>query len=1219
MPALTKPKAPPTPNASIIPSLPTLLPKIFDQVQSTSANHQKNFIALYKLQLSSSEVVESVKGRKEVKLVGEKAFQDAVLDVVIRVCGCKKGTGVADRVVRFFGGYVKFLNEKGTSLHIYNKPQDDEEDEDEETPSSRLISRLLKFFLKGFEAKDKTVRYRVAQFVAEMVSHLGELDEDIYTSLRTSLLARTHDKEPSVRVQAVIALSKLCATELITPDEDDEVNVLEVLLEVLSGDPSAEVRRATLLSLPLSPTIIPHILARTRDVDPSVRKLVYTVLEAACGGSGVGKGKPKTHPQQVYGPTHPRLLTIAQRELIIRNGLGDRESGVKAAVGKLVGVWARVVGASDEVRGEGGGGGEGNGEEAEGIKRGEGDKDNEKEGGKKSVVQDLLAFIDLFDFTNEESEGEKVAEDALREVLEEDVGAGVEAEFDDEFYTPLTPARAFLLRVFVDHCQILGAKDENERVLSEAKLEKALPVVTALAFRIQGAYNDLVEGMQREEEEILLNGGVKALDDEEERARKEEERLEREFVIGEMLRVAVWLDYGDEIGRRKMFGLVRDMISQESLPDSLVSKCLDVLRKLSPNERDLIRVVVEVVHELRDGGDDDEDNEQREPGDDTETNFGTPITAKTNRPGQNKAKEKDPTDMTPEEKAQKDAMDLRCLSLCIGMLERVNGTFEENSTLEGILGELIIPAVKRKELALREKGLVSLGLCCLIARVRLLFLLLLFPHCPLQSAPEVLKIRVLQVVFDILMVHDRDFLAKDTVAGDRIVEFLLHIWDSEESDKVQALLCVGIAKLMLSGMIADERVLKCLVIAYVSPDTAGNQELRQCLSYFLPVYCYSSPVNQRRMQKVFIPIYRDLVQAYKDMEDEPGVVAPSNIAAMFVDWTDPQKAVEVRGQVADDTIHIDLATDITKALFSDDMTKEDKKVVCQCLSKLHIPEVIDDDKIRTLKLLMHNLTSRRPLHDTTSKNAFNKFETSVSKKFEKQLEGFNEEEYRELESLKEQFDFLDDIIPLDSDDSDVPRKKVTRKRYVEICGRVLSISLTKFACRRSESVVSGATTGAETDSVGTATAGPSRVKGKSKAKCVSISLNICQIFDDRYRRRRVSKSDDDTEEGGSAQAATPPAPSRSVPKRAASAKKPSYRVQQVAEDESEEDEESTPGPASRKGRSSIKPTKTKYKRGEEEAKLDAEIDNLLDSDGPSDSIMDSDSAEEDVVGEMLDD
>ena len=42
------------------------------------------------------------------------------------------------------------------------------------------------------------------------------------------------------------------------------------------------------------------------------------------------------------------------------------------------------------------------------------------------------------------------------------------------------------------------------------------------------------------------------------------------------------------------------MISQNTLPEGLVARCLDVLRKLSPNERDLIRVVVEVVHELRD-------------------------------------------------------------------------------------------------------------------------------------------------------------------------------------------------------------------------------------------------------------------------------------------------------------------------------------------------------------------------------------------------------------------------------------------------------------------------------------------------------------------------------------------------------------------------------------------------------------------------------------------
>lgn len=42
------------------------------------------------------------------------------------------------------------------------------------------------------------------------------------------------------------------------------------------------------------------------------------------------------------------------------------------------------------------------------------------------------------------------------------------------------------------------------------------------------------------------------------------------------------------------------MISQDALPESLLARCLDMLRALSPNERDLIRMIVEVVHELRD-------------------------------------------------------------------------------------------------------------------------------------------------------------------------------------------------------------------------------------------------------------------------------------------------------------------------------------------------------------------------------------------------------------------------------------------------------------------------------------------------------------------------------------------------------------------------------------------------------------------------------------------
>jgi hypothetical protein len=53
---------------------------------------------------------------------------------------------------------------------------DEDEDDDEETFASRFTAALLKHLLKGFVAKDKNVRYRVTQIVAEMILSLGEME-----------------------------------------------------------------------------------------------------------------------------------------------------------------------------------------------------------------------------------------------------------------------------------------------------------------------------------------------------------------------------------------------------------------------------------------------------------------------------------------------------------------------------------------------------------------------------------------------------------------------------------------------------------------------------------------------------------------------------------------------------------------------------------------------------------------------------------------------------------------------------------------------------------------------------------------------------------------------------------------------------------------------------------------------------------------------------------
>lgn len=85
------------------------IPKIFDQAQVTSANHQKNYVALYKLHSEASANAES----EQLKFTAERVVEDSFLQMVARILPVKKGATQVDRVVKFVGGYVKLINEKG--------------------------------------------------------------------------------------------------------------------------------------------------------------------------------------------------------------------------------------------------------------------------------------------------------------------------------------------------------------------------------------------------------------------------------------------------------------------------------------------------------------------------------------------------------------------------------------------------------------------------------------------------------------------------------------------------------------------------------------------------------------------------------------------------------------------------------------------------------------------------------------------------------------------------------------------------------------------------------------------------------------------------------------------------------------------------------------------------------------------------------------------------
>ncbi len=51
------------------------------------------------------------------------------------------------------------------------------------------------------------------------------------------------------------------------------------------------------------------------------------------------------------------------------------------------------------------------------------------------------------------------------------------------------------------------------------------------------------------------------------------------------------------------------------------------------------------------------------------------------------------------------------------MLQNVQGALQQNGHLVSMLNNLVVPAVRSHEAPLRERGLLCLGLCCLLDKV----------------------------------------------------------------------------------------------------------------------------------------------------------------------------------------------------------------------------------------------------------------------------------------------------------------------------------------------------------------------------------------------------------------------------------------------------------------------------------------------------------------------
>ncbi|KAI0402650.1 ARM repeat-containing protein [Xylaria palmicola] len=908
---------------------------VFRDAQKTTATHRKLAVTLRKIHEACCYEPTHPSKQSSTDDFDETDFNIEFTRCVLRIMPVKKSESVGDKTIRFIGLFLRHANDKDNDLL---GESDADASTMPETPSSRLTTHVMEAVLPLLTSKDKFVRYRSTQLISHIINSLDAIDDELFQKLRQGLLRRIRDKEAVVRSQAVLGLGRLAGNQIegmVNPDDSDddaETGLLEKLLEVLQNDPSAEVRRSLLVNLPILPSTLPYLLERARDQDAATRRAVYSRLLPALGDF--------------------RHLSLSMREKLLRWGLRDRDENVRKAAGRLF--RERWI------------------EDCAGVSQPEeGEAPPEPAAPSLDGLLELLERIDVVNSGVENG----VALEAMKGFWEGRPDYRAAMEFDDKFWETLSAESVFVARSFNDFCRTEG----NGKY--EALLEEKLPEVTKIAYFLERYLNVLIEAIRR------VNSQDNVEDEEE-----EEDTVEQEFIIEQLLYIVLTLDYSDEVGRRKMFALLRQALSIPELPDEVTKLTIEVLRDIcapdAVGEKEFCSVVLEAVADVHDAIVDDGSN-----GDGEESFHSARSEVSGDSTPNKKGKDSKDEEMSEEEareKAIKEIMiNMKCLHIVQSMLSNVEGNLQQNDHLVSMLNNLVVPAVRSHEAPVRERGLVCLGLCALLDRSLAEENLTLFIHF-FSKGHAALQITALQILTDILNVHGAQLLSANPAV---LKVYVKALRSGSRNPEVQGAATVAVSKLLLGRVVTDQEtcseLLKTLIVAYFDPSTAGNQSVRQALNYFLPVFCYSRAENQDLMRSVALDALHALYNIREgidddDMDVDDEMASLNTIGACLVDWTDPRKcympgvAMDADRKNVNGDVHLDFAASILDKLNSN-FSKEEKKVVAPLLGKLYISPASTEDKLRSLYEAVSAAVDEGLLTDATGRNALYKIHVSLGK------------------------------------------------------------------------------------------------------------------------------------------------------------------------------------------------------------------------------------------------
>uniref|UniRef100_A0A8C6XWV2 Non-SMC condensin I complex subunit G n=1 Tax=Naja naja TaxID=35670 RepID=A0A8C6XWV2_NAJNA len=818
------------------------------------------------------------------ELQDKDCFHEKFVHYLKYVMVIYKREPAVEQVINFVAKFVASL---------YNLEKEDAEEEVE----NPFLNYLFTFLLKSHPANSNAVRFRACQLINKVLGSLPEsaqIEDELFDQINTAMQLRTRDKVPNVRIQAVLALTRL------QDPKDDQCPVVNVYSSLIETDSNSEVRRAVLSCINPSAKTLPKIVGRTMDVKEIVRKSAYQVLAEK---------------------VHVKALTIAQRVKLLQQGLNDRSESVKEMVQKrLLPAWLNLAGGNvlellrhldvescpevgvlalnaifllspcqDLIK-----------------------KNSELDDRKTIPIEKLTAESALYWKAlceHLKAKGEEFLEEVLPEpaIYADYLLSYFQSipELSQEEKEDLACIEQLMTKVYIGQQLILmiGCMDITEeggrkRMLSV--LQKILMIPTMSTSLVSHLTEKLLCLLRDDDRRIQMVAEI----------------------ISEVRQTIVTVDKQQDASeiRKQELKLAEIKVKLMEAKDAL-EKCVAM------QDFSHASVLKERIIELE----------------------GI-------KSGLLKEAEESETKEICVEKSDPETL-LKCLMMCNQLLKQVSLSKGLGPTLDGIIESLIIPGITSINPAV-NMAVLCLGCCGLqskeFARQHLTLLLQVLQIDEMKVKLSALKALFDQVmIFGIEPFKDRKIQTgneenesektketeEETATTHNLLQLLSGFLDSEFSE-LRTEAAEGLVKLIFSGRLISAKLLSRLVLLWYNPVTEEDTRLRHALGVFFPLFAYSNRTNQECFEETFLPTLQILFNA--PASSPLSEVDVANVAELLVDLTRPSGLNQHFQNCQGMTVHDNLALKICNEILTDP-SAPDVRIYAKALCSLEFSKDFTND------------------------------------------------------------------------------------------------------------------------------------------------------------------------------------------------------------------------------------------------------------------------------------